>query len=589
MRYPALTRMLGVFLAVLSVVTIIAGALGFGRDKKDYQEDCREDALLESRIAQTDELRGQLNGLQEGYDEASGLYPDSLDSHESRRSAYRMNLATYTATKAGLQLGRAQLDATKAMLDESMTLFQAGLDLFRESEAAFQEIYDAYLVMRETLDRANEIYDEAAARVPEGEDGEVTFSPEEVLALAELGHSGNEQMSALLTELRDGIAPDQHEAGEFLRRAIAQYNEADSSLDSFSVELLAYEVSLALYDRAQEALDGGIAEGLSEEEARAAADRICEESFGLSFDEVGQWLEENKPTSAEEGGESGGIPPEMLNSLLDEMPSDRDLVDIAIGLLADSDRELTEKEEAFRNDPHDMSAAELVLAASKEDIDSSERLLEVVEPTVLETKQQMDAAHEQLDSAWYAIYSGQQQVEEGYRDLVKKAAEQLAELHKMRRERHALELERQKLDELEDTMDGYRSVDERYRALRAQLLADDDVYERYEKGEDFLAAARAVLEERTPLHRSVYESRLVVCALMLAGGLFGLLAALGAFEKPKIRHLWLPLTAAILFSAAAEALSLQLGRGLAYSGLFVGIFAVLLLPLCVRTKKGNAP
>lgn len=583
MRFPALSRMLGVFLAVVSVISLVAGALGFGRAAGDYREQQREDTLLDNRIRKAEELRRELADEQPDYDAAMDVFPEREDRHNSARSDYRMKLATYTATRAGIKLGREQLDQAAAMLNESMELFRQGLILFAEGKKSFDQIYDVYLVLRGTLDEGLAIYEGAAARVPEGGD-EVVFTPEELLAMAELGHRGNEQTRALLEDLREGVPGDQHEAADFVRRAMEEYNEVGPDLENFSVEQLAYGVSQALYDQAAEAMANGLAEGMSPEEARAAADQICEESFGLSFDEVGQWLDENKPADSGAGGTT--IPPEMLNMLLEQMPGDRDLIDVALGLLADTDRDLTEKEDAFRADPHSMSAAELLIASFKEGLDASQRLLGLVEPTILDAKAQMDDAQHQLAVGRDAILDGQKQIRSGYMELDRTAESLLQQLARLKRRLTRLEKERGELDELEAVIDGYQDADAQYRTLRAELLGDDAIYDRKEAGEDFLDAAREELALRVPAHLREHRLRCVICALMLAAGAFGLLAALGIFEKPRIKRMWLPLAAAIVPTLAAEAISLALGRGLLYSVLFVGIFSLSLLPLCRGNGKG---
>lgn len=587
MRHPALSRMLGVFLAVVSLLTLLAGALGFGRAGRDYREQQRELTLLESRIIRAEELRGQLEELQEDYDAAMAVYPERQETHRSRSSDYRMKLATYTATRAGMVMGRRQLDEAAAALDESMELFQTGLYLFLQGEEAFQKAYDIYLVLRGTLDDGLAIYQSALARLPaEGEEGaEPVFSPEEVLALAALGHSSYAQLSELLQSMRDETPADQRKAGEFVRRAMEEYNEVGPELQNFSVEQLAWGVSMALYDEAEAAMERRIAEGMSPEEARAAADALCQEGLGLSFEELGQLLEDSRPETAEGESAGGSIPPEMLEMLLGALPGDRDLLDTALGLIAESDAALSEKEAAFRADPHDMNAAELLLSASKEGLDASQRLLGLVEPTILETWTQMDRTHRQLDAAWYAIYTAQQQVQDGYRQLDEKTAELLFDFRQIRRDRRSLSADKTSLDALTETVEGYETVYERYRSARAELLSDDAIYERQKSDGDFLSAARQELALRAPESVREYRLRFLCCALMAASGLAGLIAVLGAFEKLRLRHLWLLPLFSLLLAAAGEGISLWLGRGLWYSAVFVILFGLLLFPLCLGEQK----
>lgn len=585
MRYPALTRMLGVFLAVMSLLTIAAGGLAFVRAGEDHGEQQRQLGLLAEKTARAESLSDELKELQPEYDAIMVDYDTRMAGYNSAASAYRMKLATYTATKAGISLGRKQLEDSSALLDESMEMFLTGFLLFKQGEDAFQPIYDIYTVLRDTLDAGFGVYDEAAARLPAGEDGEVVFTPEEVLALTSLGHECYAELGSLLTALRDQTPSDQHQAAELIRTALETYGEVAPGLADFSIERLTYSASLALYEQAEAVMERQIAAGMSEEDARAAADLFCEESFGLSFAELGELIAASEPA---ETGESGGfaLSPEITDMLLGELPDDRALIDAALAMLSEADAALSEKEAAFLADPHDMSAAELLLGAAKEGLDASERLMGMLEPTILETKRLLDSTHEQLDAAWYAIYTAQQQVQEGYRALEDKLEELGGELGELLAERGELKTRQRALDKLTAVVERYRDLSDRLRSLRAELLGDDDIYARAKAGADYLSAAKLTLAlRRTEVPRE-YRLRLACCVLSAIAGLFGFVSSLGAFEKPRMKRLWIPLLAAAVCAASGETISLALGRGLWYTSLFVLIFALSLLPLTVRKRKG---
>lgn len=589
-KHPALTRMLGIFLAIVSLCTLFSAAVGRGQAEKDRAEAQRRSGYLGELIQRAEALQDALDARQDGYDAVMAVYPDKKDAHMSDSSAFRMDLATYTASRAGLVLGRQQLDDAAAALDESMETLLTAIYLFRDGEEAFGQIYDVYLVLRGTLDQGESIYQQAVSRLPEdaGGDAEVVFTPEEVLALAELGHGSYQQLGEVLTGLRDSTPADQRRAAEFAARAMEEYGEISASMDGFSVELLAYSAGAALYDQAQEAIASSEAAGQSPEEARAAADEICQRAFGLSYDELGQWLEDNRPESAGSDSEGGGLPPEMTELLLGALPDDRSLIDTALELLAEGEQELSESEAAFRADPHDMSAAELLMSASKSGLDASARLLGLVEPTILDTKSQLDTAHEQLDAAWYAIYTAQQGVEDSYRELDEKSEELDDQLEDFREEHEVLAAEKLSLEGMEEIIDEYELLRGRLLSARSELLADDDIYLRSQQGAELFGASRLSLALRKTQERSEHQLRLCCCALMAVGAVFGLVGTLGAFEKPRLKRLWLPVAAALLLCALGEAISLSLGRGLWYSALSVLLFALLILPFCFGNRKGES-
>ena len=586
MKHPALARMLGVFLAVISLVSLVAGALGFVRAGTDDEEKQRELSVLEKRIARAEETDAELAALRPEYEKVMLGYPERMAAHKDESDAYRMKLAEFTATRAGLSMGRRQLDETSETLDESMEMFLTGFFMFKRGEDAFQPIYDVYLVLRGTLDQEHGIYDEALASLPEGAEGEPSLTPEQILALAQLGHEGYAQLEDLLGGLRDQTPSDQRQAAELIKKALEEYNEVGPQMQDFSVDRLAYGVTVEVYERAEEAIERMTALGMSEEEARAAADEICRESFGLSFEELGALIAESEP----EGGEGTGvsIPPETAEQLLEEIPDDRALIEGLIGLIGEEDAALSEKEAAFRADPRDMGAAELLITGIGEGLDASERLMGLVEPTIVETKRMLDSTHEQLDAAWYAIHTAQEQVKEGYAALEEKEKELVGTKKELLDARRELKIEQRALGRLTETVESYETQEERSRSLRAELRGDDEIYAREQRGTPLFSAARlALVLRRTEAVRELRLRR--VCAVLAAlSGAVGFLSALAAFEKPRMKKPWLPLSAAILGTAACEAISLALGRGLWYSALFVGVFALLLLPLAVGKQKGDA-
>ena len=588
MRHPALTRMFGVFLAIVSVVTMVAGYLGFRTADRDYAEQQRRDALLKSRILRAEELQEQLGDRQDAYDAAAAVYQDRETAHGKSSSALRMDLATYTATRAGIQLGQQQLDSTAALLEESMAALIRGYRLFLKGEEQFQQIYNIFLSIRGLLDKAYLIIENAEARAAEDpESEELTFTPDEIMQLAELTHDANAQLRGMLVELKDSTPADQRKVEHFVRQALEDYADAGSDPGSVNVELLAYGVAMALYENAQVAMDTGLVEGLSPEQAHALADQLCEEAFGLNFEELGVWLQQQEPTG-DEGGSGSAISPEMTELLLGQIPDDRALIDMAIGLLDSSDQNITEDEKKFQANPHDMTAGELLLAGCKEGLDSVGNLIGLFEPTLQETLQTLKLTHAQLDEIWLQIHNAQLAVEDGYKELNRKSFEQLLQLRAMKATRRFLQKERVSLDELKRVIHDYESIQGHYRSVRAALLADDEIYARKQAGEDYLAAARSELALRLPAHRQENESRRVMCVLMAVSGLIGFFCCFGAFEIPRMRRLWIPLLLAVLPAVASEAISLQLGRGPLYSALFVILFGLAVIPLS-RRKKGDQP
>ena len=612
MRYPTLMRLLSIVLVLACLLTLMSGAIVWFRADREREETLTEAGQLRSRFGETLKLSAQLDIRQGAYDAASAVYPGREEAHRSDSNAYRMKLATFTATRAGLVLGRAQLDEAGASLDESMELFKTGLFMFLRVEEAFQSIYDVYELLRGTLDTGSALYEGAsemladqikadreyeeavaAAEAEAAESGEepvlpeprIVLDPEQVLALSGYGHTGYAQMTEMLTGLRDGIPDDQHQAGDFVRQAMEEYGAYGPGMADFSVEALAYGVSQQLYDEAAAAMQARIDEGMSEEEAYAAADQLCQEAFGLSFEEVGQWLDENEPESG--GGEGGGIPPEMMSMVLDEMPSDKDLLAVAIALVAEGDKDLSDKEAAYLADPHDVGAAELLLTTAKDGLDASERILGLVEPTILQTKEEMTRTHEQLDAAWFAIYSAQLAVQEGYVKLEESARDLIDQRIELRHSLADLEKDADELEALRADIDDYEGYSTRFRSARAGLLSDSRIEKRVRGGGELFAVSLEEIGERAAEADRALEIRRLNCVLMLDAAVFGLLAALCACGVLSDRRLWFWLLITGLFALAGEWLSLREGRALWTSAAAIYGLVIVMLPFSFLRKKGE--
>lgn len=582
MKHPALMRMMGVFLAVVSLLTILAASLGFRSAEKDRAENERQDRLLGERIEQASALSAELDGGRSDYDPAKAVLADRQQAHDKLRSDYRMKLGTYTATKAGLRLGREQLDAAAAALKEASALFWSGYSLFKKGYEAFKPIYSAYSEVKGKLADGEALYAGAAEAKAESGDGPAVLSAEQVLALAELEDRALGELADLLTQLHDQTPPDQRKAAEYVRQAMAEYNELAPTLRDFSVEKLAYDVSLDVYEQAKQAM---LSQGDNADEALAAADRICEESFGLTYEELGQWLEEHEPQSDPDASSLPELSPEMTEMLLEQLPGDRDLLETAVGFVGDTRSDLSAKIEAFKTEAQDMDAAALLLVFLRESLDGAQRLLGLFGPTVESAWEQLEEARVQLANASYALSEAQAGIDEGYRQLEETEEDLAKQLEGLEAGKGVVERDASDLAELNVLVESYEDLLARYRTARAVLMSYEGVARAVTDGGELIGSARAELSGRQAEHDRLSRLRPVVCALTLAAGIVGFLCALGAFEKPRIPCLRLTLLLAAALAAAGEWLSVSLGRGLWYTSLFVGIFALLSLPIASRNKE----
>ena len=116
MKHPALTRALAAALAVLCLVTLIAGGGALWKAWGIHKEDLRQQELLRERTDRAAELSARLDAELEDYEKASSGLEERLAEHDKESMDYRGRLATLTATRAGIKMGRAALEQSSGVL-----------------------------------------------------------------------------------------------------------------------------------------------------------------------------------------------------------------------------------------------------------------------------------------------------------------------------------------------------------------------------------------------------------------------------------------------------------------------------------------
>ena len=81
MKHPALARVMAVTLAIMCVIMLITGALGFGRAEKKLDEDAVEYGKLTERIAAYKELTAKLADA-ESYKQVSAELDEYRQQHD---------------------------------------------------------------------------------------------------------------------------------------------------------------------------------------------------------------------------------------------------------------------------------------------------------------------------------------------------------------------------------------------------------------------------------------------------------------------------------------------------------------------------
>lgn len=593
MKHPALVRLLAVALAVVSVLTLLSGAICVGKAVKDNDENTRQIDLLSEK---TDNAALLLRHLAEGkgeYESTDLRLAETQEQYSQDMSAYRKALAEHTATRAGLVLGWSALGTASAALRSGREQYEQGLAAYEEGAAAFDEIYQQYLTAKEGLALGWEAYYEGVKQLEENS-AELDAQRQKVeTMLAAIGASKEMigQLKEIIASLEEQLPGDQEAMEVKLKELEELINQLAPKLGEYEKQLLLYNTACALLEEADKLMARLIEEGYSEEEVQAKADELCMEAFGMSYEELKLWVEENEPVLDEENQEIEEsriqieLTQEQYDALLKLLNENKEQLQKAKEALDAAEVQLAEQEAQLQAALDAMDEPAKQLALLKAQLEEGQKQLEAGEPAILEGKAQMDAAKAGLDAAKAALDEGEKQLNAGWGQLAAKEKELEEQAEELKAEKERLEGLYGDIGAMENAVDDYESLESRAASARAALMAYDGIARRVGEGGELIASANAELQEMQDSAQSTFRGRLVMSILMILSGVFGILSVLAAFEKIRCRGLGLFVLAAVLLSAGSELCSLLLGRGLLYTAIFVVLFGMILLPLTIERKK----
>lgn len=138
MLHPALTRVMAIVLAILSLILLLVSVSGFSEADELKAADIRSHEKLVERIELYEQLRTELEGLT-AYKEADARLEEREEAHESEASQHRTDVATHSATEGGYQSGADMLLEKRAELEAQKKSYDAGLREFNQKEAEFNQ------------------------------------------------------------------------------------------------------------------------------------------------------------------------------------------------------------------------------------------------------------------------------------------------------------------------------------------------------------------------------------------------------------------------------------------------------------------
>ncbi len=143
MQFPSLSRVFAVSLLILSFVMSLAGVTGLGKAVLEQENERYRLQKLREQLAEYQQLLLDNEG-KEPYDSISAALSDLQEKHNEASADHRTELATYSATKGGIQTGVDALDQADAAMANARKEFEAQKKQLQAQKDAFMAQYEGY-------------------------------------------------------------------------------------------------------------------------------------------------------------------------------------------------------------------------------------------------------------------------------------------------------------------------------------------------------------------------------------------------------------------------------------------------------------
>ena len=131
MKTSGLTRFLALCLALISLSMMVSGTLGLRSAAKEHRKGDAEIQDLQAKIDDYREISALLMD-KDSYSDLSNALEEQQTKYDSDTAHHRTELATYSATNGGLQMGIEAMAHAKAALSAGKMQYEIGRASCRE-------------------------------------------------------------------------------------------------------------------------------------------------------------------------------------------------------------------------------------------------------------------------------------------------------------------------------------------------------------------------------------------------------------------------------------------------------------------------
>lgn len=546
MKHPALARVFSIVLAIMSLIMLLNGAVGFGKADVALKESLEQYQRIEEKTDTYEALSLQLKNSV-SYEEALAELEALQEQHDDDAAQHRTDLATHTATMGGYELGakmimegKEQLDAAKAELAEGKALLAEKEQQFNQLSAAFNTVEPLLVAAINAMSGSEEEFNAAIALI------------DALIAQIDAILANRPQLPELPEAPTLPIAPPEdadEETKAAYEQAMAVYQQLldafEKAMEEYEGAQAEYETALTAWEQEYQAVQSSVLTGAGEVDSRIQAGSAL---MNAALSQL--------PADVLDGlGGSDISMPDLSNMSLEEIRAA--LVQLRAYLVAEGNVK-TALEKALASLRSQLAEGQQALAQARVQVLLGEKALK---------KAEQELQH-QLELIWYNMG----QLEDESAEL---------EADKLRLDQESEDLDRRLV-----SVDEKKEMERKHRSARIVLMQEEAIASAVNAGGDLIESARAYVQNGRDAAQRHHSFLYAINILALIGGVMGLLSIPGSFEKVRRRLLLiLPTVLCLACALAADGLNMYLGLGQMYTALAAALAAVLHLATVLPKNK----
>lgn len=610
MKHPALARVFAAVLAVLGVISLANGVIGFQKNNAEHKERQVYAEKFADRIGNYEKLHQELENAAD-YEQMRAALNKVLEEHERAAAQHKTDTALYSATKGGLHMGEQMIESTRAQMNELREQLRDANSRKEFLEGLLTELIASNKDKMPFLDA---LANQAAGYAVDcyTESAKLLLITNELRALMDAEPSPYDYNGPALEPPSPPAAPDwptlDMSAVSFEQMQAAWQN----AMMEYQSAAAAYQQAGDLYARQMQEYYNNVAAYETERLNHVwetPEELIVDEAYRLQYKaDHAAWEKECKNVKRQANfNETAAALYRLRTALCSFVRQAKGIAATAPGLNEDLfsgfealaalvESTVARIERICGETVAEMSNIEFLQMA-----DEAEECLSLLSDAfcviadnlfnparlIAEVLEKLEITHTLIRYLDGMLKKADQQMEQALAELWYQLGEQDKEQLKLEAEKLGLDEEAKTL--ARQTVEADELKDLRNRHISARLLLTNvpEVKNGLESGLTLPESARAYLDTYGKHTAWLYSGKLLINALAVLGGIMALLEIPAAYELVRKRALLIaPALVCLVSAAGAEGLHLFLGEGQLYSALALAIFALIQL-LIVLPKSGK--